>query len=351
MLTRYVRYIKLVWRKPLLVFRIVNNYFKIYILKREVLRKVDICLTLDCVCDCDKCSCAKMKNYNEDYLRPEEIKELVKQCLALGAIQLNLTGGEPLLRKDIFKIISLLQPSKSFISINTTGMLLDKQLIEKLKLAGVDMIKMSLDSPIASEHDRYRNTNGSYRKVLANLKVIKQMGAIRSHISTVTIPKNIRTNRLQRLVKVARMFNSTLALTIPCSVGRWTDNDTVLINNEDRQILNELIKKNSFVTEDIHAGYTRIKCPAGTESLYITCYGDVIPCSVMQISFGNIRNEKLKIIYQKMRNLPGLKEAVPICKVGESKVFINRYLKPISTIEHFPVSISEHPAFKKYFNK
>ncbi|MBL7197355.1 MAG: radical SAM protein [Candidatus Omnitrophica bacterium] len=344
---RYLKYVRLVYKKPLLVFRIFSNYFKMYILRRNVLRKVDICLTLRCPCDCGKCSSAKMFDPKKGELSLEEVKEVAKQCLELGAIQLNLTGGDPLLRKDIFEIIKSLQPARVFISINTTGLLLDKNLIEKFKIAGVDMIKMSIDSPIASEHDRYRNNSGCYEKVMENLMRIREVGGIRSHISTVTVPENIKSGKILDILKITKKFNATLALTIPAPVGKWVDNYNILISSEDRETLNRLLEKHRLVTQDIDACYKEVRCPGGIESLYITSYGDIIPCSVLQISFGNIRRERLKTIYRRMLEFQPLKESLPVCKAGESKEFIDKWLRPIAKSDLFPVDIFNHPSFLK----
>lgn len=342
-----LKYFRFIYKKPLLLLRVVNNYFKMYILRRNVLRKVDICLTLHCPCDCNKCSSAKMFDPEKRELDAKEIKEVAEQCLKLGAIQFNLTGGEPLFRKDIFEIIKSLQPNRAFISINTTGLLLNKKIIEKLKRAGVDMVKVSIDSPVAVEHDRYRNSPGCYEKVMEDLMCIKEIGGIRSHISTVTTSDNIRSGKILDILKIAEKFNATLALTIPVPAGKWSDNYKILINSEEREILNELLEKHPLVTEDIHASYKEIKCPAGVESLYITCYGDVIPCSVLQISFGNIRRNKLKIIYKRMLQFQPLRESVPVCKAGETKCFIDKWLRPIDKSNLFPVDIFNHPSFLK----
>jgi len=292
-----------------------------------------------------------MFNSETSELSVEEIRDAAKQSIILGAIQINLVGGEPLLRKDIFEIIKALCPSKVFVSINTTGLLLNKQMIERLRDSGVDMIKMSLDSPIALEHDKYRNSPGYFNKVIENLKLIKNTKGVRGHISTVTIPENIRNNKLFEILKIAERFDATLALTVPAAVGKWSNNYAMFINSNDRKILNELLEKHSLVTQDLHSSYKEIKCPAGTESLYITSYGDVIPCSLLQISFGNIRKEKLKIIYERMLCFEPLKKSVPICKAGESRSFIDEWLKPIANVSLFPVNIWEHPSFTKNGNK
>jgi len=344
---RYFKYVKLVCKKPLLVFRILSNYFRMLVLKQDVLRKVDISLTFRCVCDCDKCSSVKMFDPERKELTLGEITDIAKQSLALGAIQLNLVGGEPLLRQDIFEIIRNLRPSRAFISINTTGLLLDRKMIGRLRDAGVDMIKMSLDSPEASEHDKYRNSPGCFEKVIENLGLIKKTNGLRGHISTVTIPGNIRSGKIFDILRIAEKFSTTLALTVPAPVGRWSNNYNILISREDRKILNNLLKSHPLVTEDLHSSYKEVKCPAGTESFYITSYGDVIPCSLLQISFGNIRREKLKDIYGRMINFRSLKKSVPVCKAGESGDFIEKWLKPIDSCSRFPVDIDNHPSFQR----
>ncbi len=163
----------------------------------------------------------------------------------------------------------------------------------------------------------------------------------------MAIPDNIRNGKILSILKIAEKFNATLALTIPVSAGKWSDNYEMLINGEDRKILNELLEKHPLVTEDIHASYKAVRCPAGVESFYITCYGDVIPCSVLQISFGNIRKEKLKAIYKKMLRFRPLREPSPVCKAGEAKCFIDKWLKPIDKSNSFPVEIFNHPSFLK----
>jgi len=346
MLRRYLKYIRLVSKKPLLVLRILLNYFRLFIFKEQILRKVDLCLTLRCPCDCEKCSSAKMLDLERKELTVAEIEKAAADCRKLGAIQLNLTGGEPLLRQDIFEIIKALKPAQVFISINTTGLLLDKKFILKLKKARVDMIKMSLDSPLAAEHDRHRGNPGCFDKVMQNLKLIHEVGGVRSHLSTVTIPENIRSGKIQEILKIAEKYNSTLALTIPTPAGRWSNNYNNLINQDDRRILDELLK-HPLVTEDTDTGYTEVKCPGGTECLYITAYGDIIPCSVLQLSFGNIKDESLTAIYQKMSKFPPLKESVTVCKAGEKKDFIDTWLKPVGKESLFPIDISKHPSFIK----
>jgi MoaA/NifB/PqqE/SkfB family radical SAM enzyme len=167
----------------------------------------------------------------------------------------------------------------------------------------------------------------------------------------VTIPDNIRSGKIFDILKIAEKFNSTLALTIPVPAGKWSDNYKILINGEDRKVLNKLLKNHLLVTEDIHASYRKVRCPAGTESMYITCYGDIIPCSVLQISFGNIRKEKLKDVYMKMLRFQPLRESVSVCKAGEVKCFINKWLKPISKSNLFPVEVSNHPSFSEEQNE
>ena len=333
---RHLKYIKFFYKKPRVVWRIINNYRNL-INKKSVLKKVDLGITFDCQCSCDKCSSYKMRNSKKRRLTFEEYRRIARECISLGALQINLTGGEPLLEPNILHIIECLVPRTVFISINTNGLLLTESHIRRFKELGVDMVKFSLDSSIPEEHDKSRGVKGCFEGVMRALTMIKEIGGIRGHISVVTTPNIVRSGKIYEIVQIAEKFNVSLALTIPALAGKWSNQCDMLINEKDREILNKLLK-HPLVTTDTYTGYAQIMCPAGIESLYITCYGDVIPCPVLQISFGNIRFEPLAKIYQRMHTFFSGEKVSSICRAGEDKEFIEKYLSPIGGYDSFPVS-------------
>ncbi len=338
---------RIIFKKPFLLVRVLHNYFRIFFLREKVVRKVEIGVTFKCQCSCQKCSSAFMHNPQRKELTVEEMKRVAKDILGLGAIHINLTGGEPLIADDIFEIIKAIQPSKVIITINTNGLLLDAAMIDRLDKAGVDILKISIDSPIEEEHDQSRGYKGCFKQAIKALAYIKKKKRMIGQIATVCIKENLRSERIWKLVEMAKEYDALLGLTIPALSGKWREDEDVLLGREERDVLQELIKV-PHVVRDTDEAYVSSRCPVGYEIFYLTKYGDVIPCPLIQISFGNVRKESLKSIWQKMSNFKDFKDKQrPGCLAGEHKRFINNYLKPLKDHAILPLSIDKHPFKRK----
>ena len=74
---------------------------------------------MGCQCGCAKCSSEFMKDTQDKLLSKEEIDRVAKEMIALGAVQVNITGGEPTLAKNLFEVIESFQPHKCVITMNT----------------------------------------------------------------------------------------------------------------------------------------------------------------------------------------------------------------------------------------
>jgi MoaA/NifB/PqqE/SkfB family radical SAM enzyme len=290
-----------------------------------------------------------MKNVSRQKISLKEIKKAVEEMISLGAIQINLTGGEPLLDKDTFEIIKCLQPHKTILTMNTNGLLLSDVMIDRLEKAGVDIIKISIDSPIAEEHDRSRGYKGCFKQAIRALAYIKNKKMIIGQISTVCVRKNLNSSRIIELVKLAKTYNALLGLTIPAASGRWVNEEEILLRENERGILNELIKFPNVI-RDTDEAYAKSHCPAGSEELYVTCYGDVIPCPLIQISFGNIKKEALYSIWKRMSGVPIFKNKRQFgCLAGENRKFIRDFLLPLKDYDQLPLSFQRHPMIEKEY--
>jgi len=330
-------------KKPLLIPRIFLNYFRLLILREKVVRKVEMGVTFDCQCNCAKCSSVLMRNSQRDKLSLSQLKEAAKDIISLGTLQINLTGGEPLLNENIFEIIKCFQPHKVFITINTNGLLLNQNMIDRLEVAGVDIIKISIDSPVEEEHDRSRDYKGCFKKTINALAYIKKKKRILGQISTVCIKENLNSDRIWKLVKIAKDYNALLGLTIPAASGKWLNNKDILLDKKEREVLKKLIRV-AHVIRDTDEAYLRSRCPAGSEEFYLTCYGDIIPCPLIQISFGNVKDESVRAIWKKISDFKRFKDkGEPGCLAAENRDFINKYLSPLKNYKPLPLSINKHP--------
>jgi GTP 3',8-cyclase len=156
-------------------------------------RKIDylrISLTDLCNLRCTYCMPAEGVSLRprSDFLTYEEITEVVREAVGLGLTKIRLTGGEPLVKKDLDILIRALKaiPGIEELALTTNGTRL-APLAEILKEAGLDRINISLDT---LDPERYRSITrgGDIRDVLRGIDAARAAGFRRTKINMVLIP-------------------------------------------------------------------------------------------------------------------------------------------------------------------
>lgn len=336
MINHFLYNLKFVRKKPLLIPRLLKNYFSMLLLNEQLLRGVDIATNYRCQANCDKCSVSKFRPSKE--MTIEEVKYVIDQCLKLGAVHFNFTGGEPLLREDIFDIMAYIKPNQSFISLLTNGILLTNKNIDHLKEVGCDMLFISLDSPYEREHDAKRGFEGCFKRVINAIKYAKSKGFIVT-LDTVITPELLRSGKALKLVEFAKELGILIYFVFPCAVGKWTSKEVSLSGN-DQKIFKALLKHPNVRT-DLDSSYHGRYCPAGKENIYITASGDVLPCPFIHLSFGNMLKENPRNILKKMQQFPVFKKPNKICLASEDGDFIEKFIKPLNKYKKMPVNIDD----------
>lgn len=141
-------------------------------------------LTYRCNAFCEFCHFGEHDNFkNTPYAKLTDFKNNVEQLSALGVKFIDLTGGEPLLHKDIHLMAEFARSFKMQTSI-TTNCLLYPKFAEKL--AGkINLLHFSLDSPDEEEHNRSRRIN-CFKSVLDSIAIAKSLGEFPDILFTVT---------------------------------------------------------------------------------------------------------------------------------------------------------------------
>lgn len=142
---------------------------------------------------------------HEDILRLEEIAYLVDCAAGLGVRKVRLTGGEPLVRKDLPALVSHLRaiPQIEDLSLTTNGLLLARY-AGALKQAGLNRVNISLDTMDADRY-RYITRGGDLNQVLAGIEAAKEAGLHPIKINTVVV----RGFNDDEVVAFARMAQAT----------------------------------------------------------------------------------------------------------------------------------------------
>jgi cyclic pyranopterin phosphate synthase len=112
-----------------------------------------------------------------EILSYEEIATIVRAMARLGLRRVRLTGGEPLVRRDLAYLVRLLRavPGIEDIALSTNAVLLDEQ-AEELKAAGVNRVNISLDSLRPERVDAIARRSGSYARIMAGLQAAERVG-------------------------------------------------------------------------------------------------------------------------------------------------------------------------------
>ncbi len=141
----------------------------------------------------------------EEILTFEEIRRLAGIFADLGARKFRITGGEPLLRKDLDRLVSMLAEIEGKeLALTTNGVLLADQ-AEALAAAGLDRVTVSLDSLDDEVHRRMSDTSIPVASVLAGIKAAERAGLSPLKINAV-IRRGVNEDAI---VELARRFHGS----------------------------------------------------------------------------------------------------------------------------------------------
>jgi cyclic pyranopterin phosphate synthase len=178
----------------------------------------------------------------QELLTFEEITRLARIMASLGVNKLRLTGGEPLVRADLPKLVHLLAaiPGIDEIALTTNGILLAEH-AEALKTAGLSRVNISLDAMTEETFRRISRRDGLDR-VIAGIQAAKSVGFSPIRLNTVAI-KGITEPEIPALAQFARDEQMELRFIefMPLDADQNWDHAQVLTGEEIRRQLEEAI--------------------------------------------------------------------------------------------------------------
>ena len=220
------------------------------------LRDLRISVTDRCNFRCDYCMPREHFDSNYKFLPKEriisyeEIILIIKSALPLGLKKIRITGGEPLIRKDISKLIKMIRDlsEEIDIAITTNGVLLKKN-IQLLKQSGLNRVTVSLDSLDAKLFKEITDSNYGVKDVLEGIESAIDAG-IEVKINSV-IKRNLNEGQLIPLIEKSIEYNVPIRFIEFMDVGStnsW-NLDSVITGSEMRKIIQQkfgpLVQKKS----------------------------------------------------------------------------------------------------------
>jgi radical SAM protein with 4Fe4S-binding SPASM domain len=271
---------------------------------------VDLLLTYACNFTCDHCESSSHPTA-EFGLPVETIARLIREMREMGVTHLNITGGEPLVRKDVFDIIEFAIQQGLRVHLATNGSLVEqhRERLARLKLAGVFT---SVDG-LEETNDRFRHHAGAFKKTFRALELFEAMGISPRLVNTLVHPGNLQElEELGDWIMASAATCWRIALALPS--GRAKGEDRFCLTDEQILGVFDFIRERRrrfpvMLSEEV--GYlgpwdleVRFKPFAPSEGLSVCAImptGDVIGATVLHdvaYSEGNIKTQSLKEIWQ-----------------------------------------------------
>ncbi len=290
---------------------------------------------------CEHCSIKRFQGKNDRRsFTIADVRELARQADEMGLARFVITGGEPLVFKDIDELVAAIDPNKFYINCDTNGWLLTTEKALHLKSIGVDRIQLSLDSLDPAEHDSFRNTKGSHARAMQAVDNAIDAG-LDIFIQTVVTKQRLHSQEFIDFVEFFNRKGVGVFVSYAKPVGSWEGNFDALVDRNDMHYMEELEKKHNVFTHLTQAYGLNMGCISTKGMISVTQYGDVLPCPYIHTSIGNVFTEPLNDIIQRGLDIKYFGEHVDTCLIAEDRAFIEKYVAGRIYNKPLPVPCSE----------
>lgn len=248
-----------------------------------------------------------------------------------------LSGGEPLLRPDVFDIATYGAGKGLRMCLATNGTLVNQEKCGQIKEAGIKMVSLSVDGSTAAVHDNFRNSPGAFEATMNAARLFKENDIKFLVNSSFTKRNQAEVPRVMQLVKSLGATAWYMFMIVP--TGRGEDIMEELISVEDYEELlswhyeMEKSEKDMLVRPTCAPSYYRIVlekakergddfkrrtlqfstggskgCLAGQLISLLDVDGNLLPCSYFPMAAGNIRRQSFKDIWENSKLFKDLRD-------------------------------------------
>jgi len=289
-----------------------------------------------------------MARRDKPELATDQFNKAIDQAITLGVVNVTLSGGEPLMRPDIYEICAHVNPEKACCVMFTNGELLSEENVDRLAGANVYSVMVSLDSPVPAEHDELRGRPGMFEKAVAGIRRLLETDILVG-ISTYATHENLADGRLEQMMELGRelgVHEVTIFDAVP--TGKYLRKTDCMLTPQEREHIRQLTirwRKDSRYPGVISMAWVNSPqgsgCFAANEQFYMTASGDIGPCDFTPFTFGNIIEEPLSVIWRRMISHPAYSKPHGTCRM-QDPAFRRQYIDPIPEEASIPIELYKH---------
>jgi MoaA/NifB/PqqE/SkfB family radical SAM enzyme len=254
-----------------------------------------VALTFRCQCRCVHCYAEGRQDTGRVELTTAQFRDVLRQLADLGVIRVAFSGGEPMLRSDLAELVAFATELGMLTRISTNGFLVNRERLAELRGAGLTQCGISIDSADPDVHDRLRGLPGAFDRAIEGLRLVREFG-IEPEILTYASRANV-TDGLEAILALGRRLGvSSAFLFFPVASGKWESALGEVLSDDERARVRAL-QDLSHVHVEMPTDDARC-CVFQHSVLYISPYGDVMPCPFTPYAAGNVLRAPLADIWR-----------------------------------------------------
>ncbi|MBF0227577.1 MAG: heme b synthase [Desulfobacterales bacterium] len=281
-------------------------------------------ITRNCNLSCIHCRASATKGPYLGELDTDFCFKVIDEIASVGNPIVILTGGEPLLRNDIFEIAAYGTSKGLKMVMAPNGTLITKDIAEKMVASGIKRISISIDGPNKESHDSFRGVTGAFEGAMRGIEIAKSAG-IEFQLNT-TITK-LNFEKFPDILELAVNLGAAahhIFLLVPTGRGKYIF-DNSISSEEYEKTLNWFYEQRSKINLQLKATcaphYYRILrqraakegksvnfetygldavtrgCLGGTSFCFISHVGVVQPCGFLDLNCGNVKETPFSKIW------------------------------------------------------
>jgi radical SAM protein with 4Fe4S-binding SPASM domain len=296
----------------------VSQRLHTHLSRNNIPASVFFTLTERCHLHCQQCYL--VENPREE-LSLAEVQDALDQLAALGAASITFTGGEPLLRPDIYEIVRHASQHGFIITVFTSGTPCNLERSQKLKQAGAHTVSVTLYAAEPAPHDAITQIAGSWQKTIEGLQHLASIG-LKTEIKFLQMQDNLGQLIPTRTLAQRLGARFVVDFKVTATHDRKRHPLSMQVQADELAYLYHLMAERdpSFAKqlEPRPAPPNSGMCSAGRTRVVIGSDGQVYPCMDLIPSLGNLRTQSLQAIWQgqevqKIRSLRRFEH--PVCQV------------------------------------
>ena len=282
-------------------------------LKKYIPRLIAWEITQSCNLKCVHCRASATDKRSHEELGTDAARQFLKSVSEIGRPIIILTGGEPLLREDLFELADMAHGFGLPCVLATNGTLISEKIADRIKKSPIRRVSISIDGANATDHDSFRGVDGAYDAAMLGIGKLRDIGVEFQINSTIT---NRNSDQLEKLADLSINLGATafhIFLLVPTGRGILLKDESVSAR-EYENILHRFYKLSQNFPLETKATcaphYYRIVnqlggdmsgitkgCLGGTGFCFVSYKGDVCPCGYLPLVAGNIKTQDFKDIW------------------------------------------------------